>query len=772
MQRSKKGMIIFITMTYAVYFLATVLGNETVVSVVSPFFALSVSGSFYLLFTHSQSREYRGLMLVIAVGVLGWAIGDFWGIYVQWVQWLVPEDLNFYYYIYMVPNLCFGVASILLMLKIRKYFNSLAIMIDSVVLITVWILAVTIGVFDLQFSAIFKMDLIDTAMLIYMITDILVLSVVVMFASILRKSIGQQPFSIVIVGMLLYALIDISYAYQYFSGLYEPFGITDLVYMTSFLMMGVGALLAIQQDNTTKLFDIEPLRKPSDAINRGRIFVLLAAPGFLIAVRTRYTWEVLVLLILVVGYERITDLLYASNADQREIHDAQRRQVLLDQEIEKQTSELVIKKNEFELLSRSDSITGLYNRRFFLSELSRRIQEAPAGKTIAILFVDLDQFKSINDVYGHSVGDQVLIKIADRLQRILPPESLIARQGGDEFVIGVEDSQTLDEIDSMVRWTIDECNFPVHIDPFVFKIQLSIGISIFPQDATDAHTLLRYADIAMYQSKANGTNGYVFFNQLLNDQFHRRTQLDISLMRACFDSEFCLHYQPIVTPEGKLTSMEALVRWNAPEIGWVSPAEFIPIAEENGVIIELGAWILETAVRQIKEWNRDRSEKLLMCINLSSIQLRTGDFAERLLALVRKYEVMPSMICLEITESVLINFDMNRDTLDKIAEMGFAISVDDFGTGYASLNYIRNLQLNTLKIAKPLIDEISTNAKNKNIVIALIELAHDLDLKVIAEGVATEAQLEVLKSLGCNLVQGFYFSRPLEPNQFTSRYLI
>lgn len=771
MQRSKKGMIIFITMTYASYFLATVLGNETVVSVVSPFFALSVSGCFYLLFAHSQSREYRGLMLVIAIGVLGWAIGDFWGIYVQWVLWLVPEDQIFYYYIYMVPNLCFGIASILLMIKIRKHFNSLAVMVDSIVLITVWILAVTIGMFDLRFSALFEMSAIDTAMLIYLITDILVLSVVVMFASILRKSIRQQPFSIVIAGMLLYALIDISYAYQYFSGLYEPYSITDLVYMTSFLMMGVGALLAIRRDNKSQLFEIEPLQSHDIAINRGRMFVLLAAPVFLIAVRTRYTWEVLILLILVVGYERITDLLYASTADQRAINDAQRRQVLLDQEIEKQTSELVMKKNEFELLSRSDSITGLYNRRYFLSELSRRIGDGQPSVSFAVLFVDLDQFKSINDVYGHSVGDQVLIKIAERLQRILPSGTLIARQGGDEFVIGLEDSKSMEELDTMVRWIIEECNFPVQIDPFVFKIQLSIGVSIYPQDAMDAQTLLRYADIVMYQSKASGSNGYVFFNQLLNDTFHRRTQLDISLMRARFESEFCLHYQPIVTPEGKLTSMEALVRWNAPEIGWVSPVEFIPIAEENGVIIELGAWILNTAVRQIKEWNRDRSEKILMCINLSSIQLRTGDFAEKLLSLVRRHDVMPSSICLEITESVLINFDMNRSTLDKISNMGFLISVDDFGTGYASLNYIRNLQLNALKIAKPLIDEISTDPKTKDIVVALIELAHDLNLKIIAEGVATEEQLDVLTSLGCDSVQGYHFSRPLEPNQFEARYL-
>lgn len=771
MQRTKKGMIVFIAMTYVAYFIATVLGNETVVSVFSPLLAVSVSGSFYMLYSHSRSREFRGLMLVIAIGVLSWAIGDVWGIYVQWIRGTMPEEHIFYYYIYMVPNLCFGIASILLMIKIRKHFNSAAIMVDSVVLITVWILAITIGMFDLRFSALFEMNIIDTAMFIYLITDILVLSVAVMFASLMRKSISQQPFGIVIAGMLLYALIDISYTYQYFTGLYEPFGITDLVYMTSFLMMGIGALSAIRRDPAARLFEIDTEQIPEFAINRGRMFVLLAAPVFLIAIQTQYTWEVLILLILVVGYERITDLLYTSTTDQRAIDLAYQRQIKLDQEIEKQTSELVMKKNEFELLSRSDSITGLYNRRYFLDELSRRIENARPDTSVAVLFVDLDQFKSINDVYGHSVGDHVLVKIAGRLRRILPPDTLIARQGGDEFVIGLEDAASMEDLDSMVRWIIEECNFPVQIDPFVFKIQLSIGVAIFPQDATDAQTLLRYADIAMYQSKTSGSNGFVFFNKLLNDTFHRRTQLDISLMRARFESEFCLHYQPIVTPEGKLVSMEALVRWNAPTIGWVSPGEFIPIAEENGTIIELGSWILETAVRQIKEWNNDRAEQLRMCINLSSIQLRTGDFAEKLLALVRKYDVMPSSICLEITESILINFDMNRSTLDKISDMGFLVSVDDFGTGYASLNYIRNLRLNILKIAKPLVDEVSSDPRIKDIVVALIELAHDLDLTVIAEGVATTAQLDVLAALGCDFVQGYHFSRPLETRQFEARYL-
>jgi predicted signal transduction protein with EAL and GGDEF domain len=357
------------------------------------------------------------------------------------------------------------------------------------------------------------------------------------------------------------------------------------------------------------------------------------------------------------------------------------------------------------------------------------------------------------------------------LKRFGNEKALIARQGGDEFVLAFQGRYTHAEIKRLTKAIIAECTYPIEIEPFEFRIAISIGITVYPRDATDSETLLRNADIAMYHAKEFSSSSYIFFDTLHDDNFRRRTQIEILLKKADFDREFLLHYQPIFTPQGELVALEALLRWDAPGIGMISPVEFVPVAEENGVIIRLGEWIIGQATRRIADWNSRYHTSLRIGINISSLQLRNQGFTEHLVATCNANNAALSWIDIEITESIAVSFDTIGQYLQRIAEHGISVSIDDFGTGYSSLNYIRNLNIRNLKIAKPLIDSIIQSKQGVQIVETVIEMAKALDLHVVAEGVEEQDQLDILTELGCDTIQGYLFGKPVDAATFETLYL-
>ncbi|MCW5625778.1 MAG: EAL domain-containing protein [Burkholderiales bacterium] len=418
-----------------------------------------------------------------------------------------------------------------------------------------------------------------------------------------------------------------------------------------------------------------------------------------------------------------------------------------------------------QFLAYYDVLTGLCNRQFLEMRLLQELTHAQSRhETIEVLSIDLDNFKRINDSIGHHVGDVVLKTIATRLTQCLSPEDVLARYGADEFVVVLVHRERTVESSRMIRRILETVAQPVRTGEHEFTLTASIGVSVFPQDGTDGPTLLRNADAALHRAKDIGRNGFQFYAQEMNAAVTESLVLDANVRRALERDEFALHFQPKASVhDGAVTGFEALLRWTSQELGPVSPAKFIPILEDNGLIVPIGEWVLRSACEQINAWRDAGIFPLPIAVNLSGVQLQQDDLDRRVEAILTETGVDAELIELEITETVLMR-DPERviGTLRKLRQMGVRLSVDDFGTGYSSLSYLRSFPLDSLKIDRSFISDVTTNPDAALIARTIISMAHSLRLKVIAEGVETGPQLAFLATNGCDEIQGFHFARPAD----------
>lgn len=411
-----------------------------------------------------------------------------------------------------------------------------------------------------------------------------------------------------------------------------------------------------------------------------------------------------------------------------------------------------------------DPLTGLPNRTLVLDRLSQSILYASrASLHVALLFLDLDRFKVINDTFGHTYGDKVLEIVSERLRKCIRKNDTVSRVGGDEFLIILTMLTNEEASYEVARKCIDSLKEPFLIEGVKFNITLSIGISIYPKDAIDEEALIRNADIAMYHAKELGRNNIQFFTEKMNDKVKRRMQIENHLRNALLDKELYLLYQPIVDLKtGYITGLEALIRWNHPELGSVSPTEFISVAEESSLIIPIGEWVLKMACEQLATWHQQGFNHLFMSVNLSGRQFRQENLFEKINSVLTEAKLPHSCLTIELTESVLMDdLDSNIKTLNRLKSMGVMIAIDDFGIGYSSLNYLKQLPVDKLKIDISFIKDINVHVDGAAITAAIIALAAKLKLEVIAEGVEDEDQLNFLISHHCDEVQGYYFSKPL-----------
>lgn len=419
---------------------------------------------------------------------------------------------------------------------------------------------------------------------------------------------------------------------------------------------------------------------------------------------------------------------------------------------------------EIKQLAYFDPLTKLENRTFFKNQVEEIIQQKQYD-TFAILFLDLDGFKQVNDSLGHSIGDELLIVIAKRIVNALrntAQNTHICRFGGDEFVLmlgNVYEKQAaqvslrlLNKIERLVKLKHDELN-----------ISGSIGIALYPQHGRDVDTLLRHADTAMYQSKGSGKNTYSIYDDAMEKQLSKRLLLEKHLRNALRLNEFSLVYQPkIEVLTGKVVGVEALIRWNNPVLGFVPPDEFIHIAEESSLIIEIGDWVAKTCIQQLLLWKESKNQDLHIAINVSSQQLQHPQFLQSITQMMKQDNLAPKLLEIELTErTIMSNAEENIIRFNEIRQQGFELSVDDFGTGYSSLSYLKKFPLSIIKIDKSFIDGLPKDEDDVSIAKAILSLSHNLNMKVVAEGVETGEQLDFLKSLNCNLAQGYHISRPL-----------
>lgn len=479
------------------------------------------------------------------------------------------------------------------------------------------------------------------------------------------------------------------------------------------------------------------------------------------------------------GVNKMLDLIQAShekleNRVKERTIELQDTNEKLKQEISERKvieNELLVHKEYLAQLAHYDNLTGLPNRIFFNEMLSKAIQEADENHTqFSVMFIDLDRFKNINDALGHQIGDLVLKDVAKRFQSVID-NSTLARLGGDEFIVLTPISMK----DAVIKFTekiLSTLNTPLIINDKELHVNASIGIAIYPNDGQSLEDLQKTADLAMYKAKQSGGGNYQFYTEDMYVRVNENIKIEAGLRKAIKNNEFVLYYQPkLCTRTGSLVGLEALIRWDSPEYGLISPSKFITLAEDTGLIKQIGAWVMHEACRANKRWQDEGYAPISVAVNISAKQFRHQDIPEMVANALKESQLEPQYLELEITESAVMH---NRDAVAKklkdISEMGVKVAVDDFGTGYTSMSYLKEFPVSVLKIDQTFVKGIPENQNDVSITIAVIALAHSLGMKVVAEGVETNEQLQWLADYECDIVQGYFLGRPLPENKIISQF--
>ena len=466
------------------------------------------------------------------------------------------------------------------------------------------------------------------------------------------------------------------------------------------------------------------------------------------------------------------EVLQCASALTRKWHNerALRRQVeTLEQVVTARTLGLESANRQLRHLATHDSLTGLPNRVLLEDRVTQAVAHADRDRTqFAVILLDLDRFKLVNDSLGHRAGDELLKAVAERLTTVARSADTVARLGGDEFVLVVSPVATTAEAERIAQRALAAVAQPVRIGDVDVHTSPSIGIAFYPADGMTSETLFAHADAAMYCAKQRGRNNIQVFASEMNAATQHRVKLESDLHAALAGGQFELHYQPkVVTATGKIQGVEALIRWRHPERGLIPPAEFIPLAEETGLIGAIGEWVVREACRQAKAWQRAGLPPVRVAVNLSASQFRLGSLVDTIRSALAAVDLAPQSLEVELTESaVMSDPEESVAILEQLSQMGVIVSVDDFGTGYSSMSYLRRFPIDKLKIDRAFISEIMSRPDDVSIVRAIISLAHSLRLKVVAEGVETPEQLNLLRTLGCDQYQGYHFSAALRPDDF------
>lgn len=419
--------------------------------------------------------------------------------------------------------------------------------------------------------------------------------------------------------------------------------------------------------------------------------------------------------------------------------------------------------NQIEYMSYYDKLTGLPNREYLQEYFNSRYSNLDMFENkLALLFLNIDRFKNINDSLGYSVGDKLLKLIAERFKNYLADKvAIMIRMSGDKFIVLVE-YEDMEEIDTLVKGIFKILREPFEVDSHDLYITTSIGVSIYSSSCDSLDNLMKYGETAMHRAKDDGKNGYQYFEKFMNLENIRELTLENQLRKALKNEEFYLVYQPKVnSKDGHISGVEALIRWQSSELGLVSPVEFISIAEETGLIVPIGAWVLEEACKQGKLWN-DKGYEVTVSVNISTVQLQRYNFLDTVKTIIRTSKIDPKYLDLEITENgIMKNLDKSEMIMKELSVMGIKISIDDFGTGFSSLSYIKRFQANTLKIDRSFVKDIPEDENDMSITLAIINMARSLNMLTVAEGVENEDQLEFLRKNKCDVIQGYYFSKPV-----------
>jgi len=759
-----KKILKFLIIPLLIAYIISSYTSSVLADIVAPIYMFSISMIIYI-----QSKKIEKLKIVwkiLALAMLSWGISDMLWAYFAIFTSLDPNEMDLFIYLYLITDIFLLInASIYFVKNINKW-NRLQLLLDATVIAIIsFSLGSALFFSKMDFSEIMLADIVATVG--YLTIDILILIIIVTMVASSRYRKIKVSIKYMTIGYLVYVLADLFYIDSYYSLIYMPNSISDVIFMIAFFLFAVSSVQAasgpVDYYNNAETIPLN--------FGKSKIlwWVLIAPVGFSMMGRLKITYLTSILFALVIyqvmsHYVQkllMTETLYIKEHEIK---------MALEKTITERTKELLLSQKELEKRAITDSLTHLFNRDYFIESLNNRLKE---NKPFSIAYLDLDRFKIINDLHGHPMGDLVLVEVSRRFSKQLGMDYDIFRVGGDEFAIIISGNATKN-LEDVSRKIIDVMKAPVAIEAFQFTIDASIGFARYPNDALTVSDLVKNADIAMYHAKANGamTKHVVFSSQLI-EQLERRNHIEILLKNADFKNDFELYYQPQFDANSlEIIGMEALIRWFHKEEGFISPAEFIPIAEEVGLILNINEFVFCEAMLQIKRWNEHYHKELVMSVNLSPLTLNSVDFYLNLKDLLEITGVMPGYLEFEITEHSAMNSSVvMEDVFRQIKELGFFISIDDFGTGYSSLSYLKRFNVDTLKIARELIANIELHEDEIQIVKAIIMMSEALGLKTIAEGVETIEQLKILKNLGCHTIQGYYLAKPMTADTLEDQFL-
>lgn len=597
---------------------------------------------------------------------------------------------------------------------------------------------------------------------VYPIGDLISLIVLgILFLSLKKDDIEKKPLALISLAFFILSIANLVYSFLSINTKYFTGSLIDPLWAGCFLILGLSGIEYMQLIDTTKNFAKINKHQRNYSIRSVNIIPLISVIIlFILHLLTedktiQAFFEIGTLLVIV----RHIVIIFQN-----------KKLILSLQELNSNLESKVFERTKaLSNIAFHDQLTGLGNRRLFENTLKRIIYFSKINnKQFALLFLDLDRFKIINDTLGHDVGDTLLKEISIRLNKCLNPNCFISRQGGDEFAIVIKNIQSIDEVNAISKKILFYLSKPISLNNHFTYITCSIGIALYPLHGDTLETLMKHADLAMYSSKALGKNTYEFYNFNIDKLNSKKLLVEQELRHAIANNEFKLYYQPQISMESEhLIGAEALIRWIHPKHGIISPIDFIPVAEETGLIDILGAWVLETACKQVKDWQNKGLIHFKIGVNVSPRQFKQENFVETVYKTLQSANLSPEYLDLEITETIAIENEFHAiKKLEALKKLNIKISIDDFGTGYSSLSYLTKFPIDTLKIDKSFVENIGKDSTSKTIVSSILAVSTSLNIDVIAEGVETREQWEFLKSQNCPKIQGYIFSPPLPANEF------
>ncbi len=751
------------------YLIASLHQSQFWGNIISPVNALACAGILLFAYLRSPKKNTPGkIFLLYSLACFAWGIAD--------ILWAILEATGsdpglspLIWIIYGIPNLFIALSLFVFAVAQFGKWNFVQICVDSIIvclmsLVFIWIVylnkdAATLALFfQSDFTSLFSV-----------ISDIVILTGVLLWFLSVRS--GKIPGFLYFIagGGALYALTDMLYYYIDFNGLYVPNSLIDIAYALSLYILAMGALCKIYMSGTA--LDMKAFTNIGP---KSRWLYLLAFPLFTLLLDVLGSMDIHVsvvdmstYLILILLYRAFSKYVQLSLENEMLL----KKEILANESLEQRVQEQV---KELQYLANQDTLTKLFNRRYFMNRLEDIIPSLRLGESLALLIIDLDRFKTINDSFGHDAGDQVLNEMADRMTGWNRIGATVARLGGDEFGFIISGRYTVQDIAGFCSQITGLCSKPILVGGHALSITISIGVALLSKEAGDGKTLMKNADIAMYQAKAQGYNRYQFFDADFSQSAINSNMIEVLLQQADIEKDFELFYQPQFSlPGKKLVGAEALLRWKHKEHGYIPPGVFIPVAENIEHIAKIGEWVLKEAIRQSIAWNSLASQPVKIGINISPRQFNAPTFPDSIKTLIRDTGVNTAWLDAEITEGTMIGqTEQVKAGFALLKELGLTISIDDFGSGYSAISSLNKYPFDRIKIDKSLIDNISLyNISGVHIVKSIIQMAKSIGIQTIAEGVETDDQLDILTGLSCDQVQGYLLGRPVPARDFERMFL-